>query len=669
MTLENSLATYGLLTNQLIMDGDLHRCGTTRKPKDKNGWYIIYDAGKAAVFGNWEHGDGYEKWRGEGVSDVDWYKIQARIDEAKLKREEQFDIKAAEAIAYINSCSRDGFSDYLKNKQIYPHGVRFDGNCIVIPLQDATGKIWSYQKIYGDGSKYFMSGGKVSGCYYLIASRNIAKDELVIVCEGFATGASIHQETGSPVVVAFNAGNLKKVADSLVFRNLTIAADNDKSGVGEKYAKESGYKWIMPDKEGCDFNDLRGDIKRYFVVDSAIGAAGVSSELAVHGLVKDIADWITATAIRPQPVLSIAAALGFVAMIKGHKICGGTDLRTNLLILSLAPTGSGKEHPQNCIRKLAQACMLDKHMMGEPVSGGGFLTGLLESNRVGLLVMDEMGRFVGNISNKNSGGWQKEIVDYIIKTFSCANSVLYGRQHVDTKKNPRIDINQPHFCCVGSTVQEKMQAACTSGDVLDGFLNRWLVFNTKNRVERNDYSIKPTVPQELIEKIKEITGHGIKYNNYGEPEPVEVKFTPEAWDLFVSYRNRIDALVKKVGFPLDALYNRSAEHVEKVALVLCDNEDIMCQDVQAAINIVEQSNNAILEFAGMITDNVQEQDFVRVRDKIKTQKEIKRSDLTYSCQFVQGGAKRISEIITVLLDKNIIAERKDGNKTFYKWIG
>ena len=664
MDLYNAMASLGLVVKDLIADEQIHRCGTQKKPKDSNGWYCIFAGGQAAVFGNWEYGDKYEKWRSDTITEVDWDKIRAKIEQKQREREKEYEEKAEEALAYIESCATTGFSDYLKNKQIYPHGAVFDKNVVVLPLQDATGKIWSYQKIYPNGDKFFMKGGRTSGCYYFIANRNVSKNERVIVCEGFATGASIHQETGMPVAVAMNAGNLKKVADSLVFRNITIAADNDESGVGESFARESGYYYVMPEKVGTDFNDLRGDIKRYFFKDTQ-----ESASISVHGLVKDIADWITNSAVRPQPDLSIAAALGFVAMLKGHRVCGSTDLRTNLLIMSLAPTAGGKEHPQNCIRKLARVSGLSKHMLGEPVSGGGFLTGLNNANRIGLLVMDEVGRFLGNISNKNAGGFQKEIVDYIIKTFSCANSVLYGRQHVNTEKNPKIDINQPHFCCVGSTVQEKLQAACTSGDILDGFLNRWIVFNARERVDRNDLAIKATPPDELVNKINEMFGEGVKYDSYGEPEPIEVRFTPEAWDMFTSYRDKMDKLIKESGYPLDALYSRSAEHVEKIAMVLCDNEDVLCTDIKAAINIVDTSNRNIMELANLIADNVNEQDFIRVKEKIRKIGEISQGDLTYGCQFVNGGAKRIREIVTTLLDKGVIVDRKVSNKTIYKWIG
>lgn len=675
-SLENALSSYGLvLTSPLIMDGNIHRCGTAKRPRSNNGWYIVYDAGRAAVFGNWENGDGYEYWRDGSLPPASSQDIALAQERTRLlheAREKEREDKSHEALEYIKNLPSEGFSEYLKRKKIYPHGnVKFDpkGNTLIIPTQDATGKIWSYQRIYPDGSKYFMAGGKVQGCYFpIFPARNVSKDELVVVCEGFATGSTIHEATKLPVIVAFNAGNLDAVCKSLPFTNLLIAADNDASRVGEDAAVATGYPYVMPLQEGWDFNDMHvagQDIAGWFIPKEEAKTSGTPYQ--VHGLVGDIADWITSTAIRPQPALSLAAALAFVGMVKGHHVRGYTDLRTNLLILSLAPTSSGKEHPQNCIKRLALLSGLDAHMMSEPVSGGGFLKGLTKANRVGLLVMDEIGRYIGNLSNKNAGSWQREIIDYIIKTFSCANSTLKGRQYVDDKKNPTIDIFQPHFCCLGSTVAEKFQQACGSSEIIDGFLNRWVLFSSDERPDRQKEVRFAPPPEELLERIRALSQLR-NYNPYGEPEMREVRFTPEAWDYFVEFRDRMDALIKTAPYPMDCLYARTAEHVEKIALTLSDSEDVLIADVRAAIAIVEQSNRSIAEFAGQIADNSNEQEFLRVQEIIRRAKDIKRGTLTRKTQFLQGGDRRRNEILNALLENNNISTRKVGTTIYYKWI-
>lgn len=663
-TLAQALDAYGLIANPIIYDGKIQRCGTLSKPHSKNGWYIVYDNGVAASFGDWQRPHETQYWS-DGTTTQEY--DRSAIERLKQQRDDEQVKLADDAVAYFESLAREGHSNYLKEKQIQPNGARFDSGAIVLPISDSEGKIWSHQKIYGNGDKYFMSGGRVKGCYYLIAKHHVRDDDKVIVCEGFATGASIHETTGLPVIVAFNAGNIKEVCASLPFTNILIAADNDTHGLGEQKAKESGYPYIKPESHK-DFNDAARageDIRRYFVEQPPIAT---QETIIAHGLVGEIAQWITETAIFPNPLLSVAAALSFVGMVKGRRVRGYTDLRTNLLVLCLAGTATGKEHPQNCLKRLAKLTKLNHNLMGEPVSGAGFMTGLNKAGRVGLLIMDEIGRYLSNLSHKNASSHQREIIDYIIKSFSCANSTLKGRQYADDKKNPTIDIEQPHFCCLGSTVKEKLQAACGSSEIIDGFLNRWIVFNFEGSVDRRQKVKFLPPPPELVARIAELTVQS-KYSAQDEPEPTLIKFTKSAWELHVDYRNKMDALIRTAEYPLDKLYGRSCEHIEKIALTVAEGDWVQERDWELAVAIVEQSNEAIKQFAGLISDNVQEQDFVRVREIIREAKEIKRSKLTVRCQFVQGGAKRIAEIVEALIDDGMVFPRKQGNTHYYKWIG
>lgn len=97
---------------------------------------------------------------------------------------------------------------YLTTKAIQPHGIKTFGDKLLIPMRDTAGTLRSLQTIAPDGGKLFHPGGRVKGCYFGIGK----PADGLIVCEGFATGASIHEATGDAVAVAFNAGNLEAVA-------------------------------------------------------------------------------------------------------------------------------------------------------------------------------------------------------------------------------------------------------------------------------------------------------------------------------------------------------------------------------------------------------------------------------------------------------------------------
>ena len=159
---------------------------------------------------------------------------------------------------------------YLERKAVKAHGLKVEGSILLIPLRDSTGKLHSLQTIFADGTKRFLFGGRVKGCYHAIG----ALKGRLIVCEGYATGATIHADTGQAVAVAFNASNLLPVAQALRAKypgaELVIAADDDWMTEGnpgmtaaKKAAQELGALLAIPDFTGLDrgpkdtdFNDV-----------------------------------------------------------------------------------------------------------------------------------------------------------------------------------------------------------------------------------------------------------------------------------------------------------------------------------------------------------------------------------------------------------------------------
>jgi putative DNA primase/helicase len=111
---------------------------------------------------------------------------------------------------------------YLARKGVQGYGVRYEANgAVLVPLRDAAGTLWNVQTILpakpANGSdKLFMKGGIKSGLWHMLgATADSAAPAMVLIAEGYATAASLHQATGYPVACAFDAGNLKAVAVNL----------------------------------------------------------------------------------------------------------------------------------------------------------------------------------------------------------------------------------------------------------------------------------------------------------------------------------------------------------------------------------------------------------------------------------------------------------------------
>jgi putative DNA primase/helicase len=128
---------------------------------------------------------------------------------------------------------------YLARKGVQGYGVRYEANgAVLVPLRDAAGTLWNLQTILltkpAQGTdKLFMKGGRKSGLWHLlgVAQSNNAQAATILIAEGYATAASLHQATGYPVACAFDAGNLRAVAVNIRTAHpdaaLVVCGDDD----------------------------------------------------------------------------------------------------------------------------------------------------------------------------------------------------------------------------------------------------------------------------------------------------------------------------------------------------------------------------------------------------------------------------------------------------------
>jgi putative DNA primase/helicase len=257
-------------------DGKLHRFASNAKRNDDAGWYVFHEDGiPAGAFGDWRSGVS-ETWRpdiGRRLSAHEEAAHRARVDAMRREREAEdakHKAEARKAAATIWQAAGAAPDDhpYLVKKGIRAHGLRVHDGALAVPVRDAA-ELHSLQFIGADGKKQFLTGGRVSGCYFSIGKPNGA----LCIAEGFATGASVHEASGCAVAVAFNAGNLLPVARSLRTKSpdlrLIICADDDfgtPDNPGLTKAREAaqavGGQLAVPDfgearPEGAtDFNDL-----------------------------------------------------------------------------------------------------------------------------------------------------------------------------------------------------------------------------------------------------------------------------------------------------------------------------------------------------------------------------------------------------------------------------
>lgn len=160
---------------------------------------------------------------------------------------------------------------YLDLKKIGAHGIRLEGDLLLVPLMGQDGKIQTLQSISPTGRKLFITDAPVTGGLMVIGGKVATSDDKVLLCEGYATAASLHEATGLVVVCAFNSNNLPHVAEKLQKhypnKQYLVAGDDDRGkdkNVGRDAALRAAQilqcSAVFPEfpdgHPGTDFNDM-----------------------------------------------------------------------------------------------------------------------------------------------------------------------------------------------------------------------------------------------------------------------------------------------------------------------------------------------------------------------------------------------------------------------------
>ena len=222
-----------------IADGKIHRFDDPRgKRHNQAGWYVLHLNGcSAGAYGNWRTGleVTWSERSDRALNADDRERHRAMVRQAREQREHE-KTQAQEAAAQIARSTwelalfPDAEHPYLVQKRIRGNFLRQSRGELLAMLRDIDGYPMNLQRIYPDGSKRFLKGGRVSGCFWLCGNY-IPDTGTLHIAEGVATAATIAETLREPVVAAMNAGNLEPVARAIHAQYpdlaLVIAADND----------------------------------------------------------------------------------------------------------------------------------------------------------------------------------------------------------------------------------------------------------------------------------------------------------------------------------------------------------------------------------------------------------------------------------------------------------
>lgn len=523
--------------------------------------------------------------------------------------------------------------------------------------------------------------GAIAAALAFIPNADLPYDEWVRI--GMALKGALGEE-GMDLFAAWSAQSAKNVPETTSkawasFRPTVIGA-----GTIYHHAIERGWRpdpaLVLNGKVGTGgHHPARTFLDK---LDAASPTAPASAAVLIPfemtdpgGVLGEMIGYMRETARRPQPVLALGASLCALGALMGRKYRTASNLRSNLYIVGIADSGSGKNHAREVINELFVEARLGHYLGGNKIaSGAGLLTAIHRQPAI-LFQLDEFGMFLAAAADrKRSPRHVTEILDNMTELYTAAGGIFLGAEYANRDgKNERRDINQPCLCVYGTTTPLHFWNALQSTNVVDGSLARFIIVQTDDDYpEENLNAGIRRSPAHLLDALRAIAGGGgrARQGNLAgltsDPaiavDPLTVPMEPAAHDVFSALSRDITKRLKETrGTPFTSILARVAENAAKVALVRAVSLDpaaptIRVSDAEWAIAFVRHfAERTIVEVERNVADNETERNHKRVLEAVRAagMEGLTKSDLIRRTQFLDK--RQREEVMASLVEAGLVA--------------
>lgn len=296
--------------------------------------------------------------------------------------------------------------------------------------------------------------------------------------------------------------------------------------------------------------------------DDVLCPPGFLGELIKHNL---------QTAWFQQPALALAGALALLATLTGGKICDDSGTRTNLYLMGLAPSRSGKEHARKVNREICIKAGCEDLLGPEEIGSHAAIYSWLAEHPTMLFQLDEIGRKFATMQDAKKSPHLWNIVSVWLKLWSSSDSMLKGDAYADIKKTKTL--LYPHAVIYGTSVPDSVWGNLTQENVSDGLLARFLIFEgigyselQANKSKKND-----TAPDGLIQIARawrELKTHDGNLNSIPcNGSPLKLATSDEARQRWESHNEAVVERRRTEDETTAAVWSGTPEKTAKLAML------------------------------------------------------------------------------------------------------
>ena len=270
----------------------------------------------------------------------------------------------------------------------------------------------------------------------------------------------------------------------------------------------------------------------------------------------------------PQPELALMNILAAAAAVFGQRYAiEWFDTRTNIYLVGVAGTGSGKDHSRKKIRKLFEAASLDQYLGASKTPSAQGLVKSLTKRPAQIMMIDEFGEWLKAIGDTKGAQHLKMIAPLLLELYSTSSSSYVGGQRA-SGDDGEIRINQPNLCVYGTSTLETYVEALTSASIKNGSLNRFVVVPTRTDYPEFDETAMPSSdwPDEIVAQwaVFNAPATTSAHDQFG---PTIVRHGDTLPEIHAMKREQ-DRTFREAGPETGPLWGRYRENALKIAMVL-----------------------------------------------------------------------------------------------------
>ena len=270
--------------------------------------------------------------------------------------------------------------------------------------------------------------------------------------------------------------------------------------------------------------------------------------LKVPGFVTDYAEYTMRTGQYPNLVLAFCSALSFLSFLTGRRIKDERNNRSNIYLVALANSGTGKDHPRKVNMNVAfqhdlGCCIAESFGSGEGLEDAMFMHPSM------LFEIDEFDT-VFNALKFAKDGRGESVMEKLLRFYGASNGIykmrkLSIRNNDGKKTDDDRKIINPHLVILGTAIPKFFYSALSERVLANGLIARCMVLDAGKR----GHGRKPSgedIPEEINRTIEIIKKYGLPGNlTEINAAPMIIVADPEA-----------DAMLTRLNEKYDCIYDR-----------------------------------------------------------------------------------------------------------------